>query len=201
MNLGFNSNVPLHDTVYHVQTEEHGAGHPYIDTVVLCQGQVLHRRSTSFQDLLAGGPLDQEALRARVERQHREILQALREGSLHLEAAAHAKPGAIEVKLRNPHSWLAGGRASLELEVCSPGDGGRVAGAHVMVTIEGAAGRPEKFLAQTGEQGLALLQFPLPEIAHPEAAALVIHARTPHGHSQLRYRLKPSAPASNDPQP
>ncbi len=35
MGLGFNSNVELGATVYHVQTEDRGLHHPFVDTVVL----------------------------------------------------------------------------------------------------------------------------------------------------------------------
>src|ERR1700674_5349421 len=118
MKLGFNSNFRLRDTIYHVQTEDRGSEHPYIDTVVLSQGQVLHRRSTSYQDLLAGGAADPATLRARVEQQHQDILDGLQAGSLALQSPAPGQSGAIEVKVHNVQ-WLAAGRALLELEVCS----------------------------------------------------------------------------------
>ncbi len=48
--------------------EEHVLGeHPYIDTVVVSQGRVLHRRRSSYQDLLTseGGNADEAELRTR----------------------------------------------------------------------------------------------------------------------------------------
>ena len=84
MSLGFNSKVQVGERFCDVQTEDRGLRHPFIDTLVLCQGQVLHRRSTSYSDLLASGAPDQEALRLRVERQHQEVLKALRDGALKL---------------------------------------------------------------------------------------------------------------------
>src|SRR5882724_2094856 len=114
MRMGFNSNVQVHEAVYHVQTEEHGSEHPYIDTVVVSQGRVLHRTRSSYQDLLTGegdGP-DESALRIRVEQQHHGILQALRAGSLPLDSQPESKTGPVQVRLGNARSWLAGRRAS-----------------------------------------------------------------------------------------
>ena len=198
MRLGFNSNVEVQRLVYHVQTEEHGAAHPYIDTVVLSQGRVLYRRRSNYQDLLTSedGAVDDAALGARVEQQHHDVLQALRAGSLPLDGQPDSKAGALEVRLCNARSWLTGGLASLEIEVSRLSDGQPAAGAAVEVFIEGVAGEPERILAETNAQGRTMLKFPLPEIAHPDAAALVIQARTGQGQNQIRYRIKPAAPAS-----
>jgi hypothetical protein len=91
--------------------------------------------------------------------------------------------------LRNAQSWLAGGRASLEVEVCSD-KGQPIGGIEIAAFVEGVAELPEKKLAVTDCGGRASLEFPLPEIANPEGAALVILARNEQGLSQLRYRIK-----------
>ena len=93
MKFGFNSKVQVGPDVYDVQTEDRGAAHPFIDTLVLIRGRVAYRHSTSYEDLAATGALDQAILRARVEKQHREILDALRAGALSLQKAPAAKPG------------------------------------------------------------------------------------------------------------
>ena len=41
MSMGFNSNVEVGDAVYHVQTEDRGLQHPFVDTVVLSGGRVV----------------------------------------------------------------------------------------------------------------------------------------------------------------
>jgi hypothetical protein len=195
MKLGFNSNLQLPDAVYHVQTEEHGAGHPSIDTLVLRQGQVLYRHTTSYHDLLANGRADQTALLARVERQHRDILHALQEGSLQLDNFApqlvEEQPLTVEIKVHNLQTSHSEGRAALEVEVCSRSDGRPVVGAEIAAEIEGGEGLPQKIIAQTNARGRARLQFSLPESSNLETAAVVIHALTPYGRGQLRFRLKP----------
>ena len=49
MNFGFNSNVRIGDAMYHVQTEDRGPSHPFLDTVVYMAGRVIYKRSTSYQ--------------------------------------------------------------------------------------------------------------------------------------------------------
>ena len=66
MKLGFNSNVEVGGVVYHVQTEDRGLNHPFVDTVVLAGGRVVHHRSASYLDLLSGETLDEAALGERV---------------------------------------------------------------------------------------------------------------------------------------
>ena len=91
MPFGHNSNVTIAGDTYHVQTEERGAAHALIDTTVYLRGRVLHRRTNSFSDLL---PLDsdrEEALKLRVDTQHRKVVDEIRSGKLCLADPAGAK--------------------------------------------------------------------------------------------------------------
>jgi hypothetical protein len=215
MRFGFNSKAQVGPDVYDVQTEDRGASHPFIDTLVLIQGRVVYRHSTSYEDLAASGALDQAILRARVEKQHREILEALRGGALSLEKgalekSAPAKPGSptradvarvgvekqegIAVKLLNAGSWLESGNVSLDIEVSSKGGGQPVTGAKVEAFIEGVAGAPESYFAQTDGAGRTSLQFPFPILSEPFVAALVIRAHAAEVSGELRYQLKPKRP-------
>jgi hypothetical protein len=190
MDLGFNSRVQLPDARYDVQTEDRGSEHPFIDTLVLSKGRVVYRRSASYQDLLDSGMPDPTSLRARVERQHAETLEALRNGTLAIETAMPANAGAIEVRLENPESWLAAGKASIEVLVRSSSSGQPVEAAEVEVSIEGAEEGPSKFSARTDAAGHASFHFPLPQLTPSADAALLIQARTSGAQNQLRYHLK-----------
>lgn len=189
-NLGFNSKVQIGPEAYDVQTEEHGGSH-LIDTLVLSQGRVVYHHGTSYDDLAATGITDQAILRARVEKQHREIVEALREGVLSLEKAPPAKDKGIAVKLLNAGSWLQQGHVSLAIEVSSKGEGHPVSGARVEAFIEGGAGSPESHVAHTDSDGRTSVQFPFPALAEPDLAALVIRAQSSGGLGELRYQLKP----------
>jgi hypothetical protein len=192
MSMGFNSNVGVGDAVYHVQTEDRGLNHPFVDTVVLSGGRVVYRRSVGYQDLLSAAALDEAVLGARIEQQHREVLEGVRAGSLPLE---RPQPAAIAVRLCNPTSWLVEGQASLEVEVLSRPERRPVAAADVQVAIEGAAeGEMSQFASQTEADGRARLRFRMPPLADHPNPALIIRVRGAGAEEQLRYRLKPKPP-------
>jgi hypothetical protein len=189
MNLGFNSKAQLGQDSYDVQTEDHSASH-LIDTLVLNRGRVVYRHSTSYEDLAAAGLTDQAILRARVEKQHRDILEALREGVLSLEKPAPPKDGEIAVKLLNARSWLDAGKVWLDIAVLSKAAGQPLADVEVQAFIEDGAAAPESHFGRTDAEGRASLQFPFPDLAEPALAALVIRARAAEASGELRYQLK-----------
>lgn len=202
MKFGFNSKAQVGADVYDVQTEDRGAAHPFIDTLVLIRGRVVYRHSTSYEDLAASGALDQAILRARVEKQHRDILEALRAGALSLEKSSSDRPGpspqsGIDIKLLNAASWLDSGRVSLDIEVSSKGGGRPVTGAQVEAFIEAGAGASESHFGQTDADGRTSLKFPFPDLTEPSLAALVIRASADENLGELRYQLKPKRPAQS----
>ncbi len=192
MKPGYNTNIRLGDTLYHVQTEDRGVGHPFIDTIVYVEGCVLHRRSTHYEKLCGSAKPGEAALRERIEQQHRGVIEELRAGTLKLDLAA---PAGIEVRLLNPTSWFAQGRAALQIEVRERGTQRPAADVQVEATLEGAAD-PGRFAACTDTEGRAELSFSLPPLG-PKAATLVIRAAGPSGEDAIRYQVKPKprAPA------
>src|SRR5260370_25028242 len=100
MNFGFNSNVRVGNALYHVQTEDRGPAHPFLDTVVYVAGRVVHKRSTSYQDLTARtakGEALANQLHERLSQQHREVVAQLAAGTLQLNepAVAPVKTAAV----------------------------------------------------------------------------------------------------------
>jgi len=87
MPLGHSSNVRVGDILYHVQTEDHGPHRPFMDTTVYCQGRVVHRRSTDYQDLLEMGAELPAFLAKLLEEQHRSVVEEIRAGTLELTTA------------------------------------------------------------------------------------------------------------------
>jgi hypothetical protein len=210
MVFGHNTNVTLGTIVYHVQTEDRGRSHALIDTTVYYRGRVLHRRTNSYFDLL---PLDggrEQALKLRLDEQHRTVLEEMRAGVIQLtiprvepagEAVAPppeapAKPETtrkLRVELTNAKSWLAGKHASLQVSV-NEENGKPAAGAKVEAQIEGSVERLV-YAAETGESGQARIEFEMPRIGGGEAA-LAIRAVKQDGEGQLRFalRAKPKVP-------
>jgi hypothetical protein len=157
---------------------------------VLLQGEILHRCSHSYTDMVVSGAVDADALRARVELQHREILSALRAGSLAFE------PSAITVKLCNAGSWLVAGKATLDVQVLTRRDNRPLPGAVVEISMEGIAEGSGTVSKETDSDGRVSVSFSVPAFTDPERAALVIQAVAGEMRDQIRYRLKPKAQKS-----
>ena len=85
MIFGFNTEVKIGSTVYHVQTEDHGGSRHLIETTVYMAGRLIHRRKTSYEELLASPNFSDAALRQQLEEQHKGVIDELREGSLTFE--------------------------------------------------------------------------------------------------------------------
>lgn len=201
MSLGHNSNATYQNTTYHVQTEERGVEHPYIDTTVYCRGRVLHRRTNSYHDLLPLTEDRHEVLRQRLDAQHRAVMEEIRTGALHLipppeSSAPRAEPKRkLQVELINARNWLVRSQAHLEVAVRDKATQAAVHGARVTARIEGAA-VPSEFYAQTGSDGRAMLTFPMPKLGGAEAA-LFLQAQqgTDLAHVRFQLRAKPKTPS------
>jgi hypothetical protein len=220
MVFGHNSNLKLGSNTLHVQTEDRGPAHGLIDTTVYYQGRVLHRRTNNYHDLLPMNEENQQALKSRVDEQHRMVLEAIRSGELQLaipqptSASANAasgnshqagtnseqlpavvvQPPKLVLELLNSRSWLAGRQATLHVVVKEEG-GANIAGATVTAEIEGSSGHPP-FSSHTGEGGQATILFEMPKLTGAEPA-LVIRAEVNNVSANLRFslRAKPRVPA------
>jgi hypothetical protein len=210
MVFGHNSNVKVGETTYHVQTEDRGVTNALIDTTVHSQGRVLHRRTNNYLDLLPLDPDRQEALKLRVDEQHRNVMEEIRSGTLQLPVpvvpkrvgpvvvapAVTVEIAPLVLTLTNAKNWLVGKRATLLVSVRRAA-GEIVPGARVTARMEGAA-EAQEFTAETNETGEVRLEFELPRLAGAEAA-LVIEAAENNAKGNLRFQLKakPRTPAAN----
>ncbi len=219
MVFGHNSNIKFGSHTFHVQTEDRGVSHALIDTTVYFQGRVLHRRTNNYLDLLPLNDDSRQALKLRVDEQHRVVLEAIRSGELQLiippdtfasalaetprtlearskfePAVQDVQPRKLVLELLNARSWLSGKNATLLLAVKDE-TGTPVQGVQVLAEIEGSAGHPP-YTTQTGNGGQATLSFEMPKLVAAEAA-LVIRAQEKDTNAQLRFslRAKPRVPA------
>jgi hypothetical protein len=197
MSSGFNTDVRVGAQVFHVQTEDRGPAHPVIDSVVYYNGQILHRRTSSYQEFVASHGLNEEQLRERVAQQHRGVIEALRSGALDVEIAAAAQQASraagIQVQLLNPSSWLSGGHVSLDVEILRRADRQPEAGAHVEAAIEGAL-EDARHSGTSDDQGRVKIEFPLPPLGKGDLA-LVIQAKTDAGKDEIRFTMRSRAKA------
>ncbi len=204
MIFGRNTNVAIHNVVYHVQTEDRGAANALIETTVYCRGRVLHRLTNNYFDLL---PLDSDkeaALKLRLDAQHRTVLEEMRSGALSLtppptpvSEGAAAPPSAplLVLELTNAESWLKARHATLDVAVKNSA-GSVVSGAQVAARVEGAA-TPAEVTAVSDANGLAHLEFDMPHLSAPEAAIVIDASQgASRGHLKFQLRAKPRVPAT-----
>lgn len=76
---GFNTNVRHRGRTFHVQTEDSGPSRPHVVTLVYRGGTILHSKKQSYSTSDGAGT---EAIRDRMESQHREVVRALKVGEL-----------------------------------------------------------------------------------------------------------------------
>jgi len=192
MSSGFNTDVRVDDSVFHVQTEDRGPNHPVIDTVVYQNGRILHRRSSSYEHLVGTPDLAPEGLRERVAEQHRQVIEDLRGGALSEQIAAvlaaASREAGIQVQLLNPNSWLAGGNVQLDVEILRRADKQPLAGAQVEAAIEGAA-ESTRHAGTSDDSGRVRIGFPLPPLGKGDLA-LVIQAQADLGKDEIRFAMR-----------
>ena len=208
MLFGHNSNVSVGDKTFHVQTEDRGTTHAQIDTAVYFHGRVLHRRTNRYSDLLPLNADREQALKLRVDEQHRAVIDEIRSGKLNLVVPENEKPAtkpATPVKvdatqhrldLLNARTWLTGKRAFLQIAVRDEGQNA-VEGAKVTARVEGAT-QPTAYSTETGPFGHAQFEFDMPPLASEDAALVIESVKgTAQGHLRFHLRAKPHASQRN----
>ncbi len=118
---GFNHNVRIGDTVYHVQTEDSGRENPHIVTHVFVGGTIIASQRSSYADRLGEGRLE-ETVRALMQEQHKAVLRNLKNGHYAASsappaasrAAAAAAPSPALPAAVEPAAGKAAGERSLE---------------------------------------------------------------------------------------
>jgi hypothetical protein len=209
MNFGFNSNVRVGEATYHVQTEDRGPSHPFLDTVVYLAGRVVHKRSTSYDKFATTIKSEDLAkkLHERLSQQHREVIAELEAGTLlnrPKEKPAEipkslAEEEGLDLRLLNPKTWIAAGNVVFEIELLDRESKQRIAEADVQVCLELEKRRIPCAEMRTDDEGRAVLKFPMPKNL-TEGASLVIRAMDGSRHGELRFRLK-SKTTENSPAP
>lgn len=206
MLFGHNTNVTAGAITYHVQTEDRGASHALIDTTVYFRGHVLHRLTNNYFDLLPLDPGREQALKLRLDAQHRAVVEEIRSGVLKLAVPREGHVPAPEVvpaqnvllvELINAKSWLSGKRATLQVSVRTKEKGDAVGKARVTARVEGAS-EAHEVATETGNDGRAQLEFDMPRLADAEPV-LIIEAVNGNakGHLRFHLRAKPRVPAAS----
>jgi hypothetical protein len=177
MSRGFNSDVNVGDDVFHVQTEDYGEPQYSIVTLVYHRGQILHRRNSSYSEIVSAPDYSEDALSKRVENQHRSVIEEVRTGAISVPPSslrANSSSQGIQVRLRNAKSWVANGQATLDVEVLKRADQSPVSDANVVAYLNGVK-ESARFNGKTAADGVAEIRFAMPNIPS-QGAELVIRA-------------------------
>lgn len=78
---GFNTDVPYDGVTYHVQTEDKGLETPLILSLVYVGGAIIASKRTYYEDLVSKG-FDEGVLTERLQRQHKLIIAAIKNGRI-----------------------------------------------------------------------------------------------------------------------
>ena len=190
--FGFNTDVKLGSTVFHVQTEDRGVENPVLNTTVYVRGRVLAKRANSYQDFLASPDFNEPELHAMLEEQHKRVIEEVRAGQLaelsQLEALTDSC--GISVQLLNPATFLKGTTASLHVAVSQRTTKAPISGAPVRISLHTGTPQPFEFEMQTDKEGKAEFGFHMPRLG-PGGAELVIQASSSEGQDEIKYTLRP----------
>jgi hypothetical protein len=92
MMTGFNNDFKYRGEMYHVQTEDLGAGNPFVVTLLYHKGAILASRRTSYRDL-AEKPGFERELMGLMKAQHKDVMRALLAGAYDRDGVAPAVAG------------------------------------------------------------------------------------------------------------
>ena len=95
MITGFNTDIKHGNRVFHVQTEDRGAGNPIVESLVYVGGQILLSKRSPYADLIVDGKVDEPAVRQLMDLQHRRIIEAIRRGRFDGAVAATSETGPV----------------------------------------------------------------------------------------------------------
>ncbi|MBP7146932.1 MAG: hypothetical protein KBD01_05260 [Acidobacteria bacterium] len=139
MLTGRNSDVRFEGVTYHVQSEDRGAENPVLETLVYCNGQILHQERSGYADLLREGGSPAE-VSERLDRQHKDLSRRVRHGEFARRepAAGEAAVGELPDLLQ---AW-ATADAEAELLVLEWKPGGGRAFSGCLIVTRAADGAP-----------------------------------------------------------
>ncbi len=82
MITGFNTDVEFEGKTYHVQTEDKGLARPVVMSLIYDRGTILASKRTPYDDLIVDGAIDEEVLADRLNKQHRVLCAAVKNGRI-----------------------------------------------------------------------------------------------------------------------
>ena len=194
MIFGFNTDIKHEDTVYHVQSEARES-EQMLQTQVFVQGRCIGKRAVSYAADMVGDFTDQHKEKF-LRDQHRQVLEAIREGKVDSILDKREPPEALaavkelELEWLNANSVHASGALQMHLRVTEAGNA--VEGARL--TLRFARPDAAPFYAQvlTDAQGNAQMSFQADEKVLSDSSVLV-QASYAGRTATRKFRLRPAS--------
>ena len=107
--LGYNTNIRHAEKLYHVQTEDSGVAHPHVMTHLFADGgRIIASRKTEYSEHLSAKNL-QQIVKKLMQKQHKAMCIALRDGEYDGDAAVSANGRASSNRRARLPSHSSGG--------------------------------------------------------------------------------------------
>jgi hypothetical protein len=198
MIFGFNTDVKVGDTVYHVQSEARKADQ-LLQTQVFVRGRCIGKKATSYAEKVSSPEFNDDRMHEMLKSQHKTILEAVRENraeglleksdSVRIPAAASSSNGGeLSLTWDNAHSVYKENNLHLLFTVTESGK--PVTGATLISKFLVANSQEPPIFSQavTDENGSADMKIFLDEAALADAAVLV-QATMGEKHATRKFRL------------
>jgi hypothetical protein len=176
MIFGFNTDIKHEDTVYHVQSEARES-EQILQTQIFVRGRCIGKCAISYAASKAGGEFGDQHKEKMLREQHRQVMEAIREGKIDSVLDKRDTPETLatvkelEVEWLNANSVHTGGTLLMVLRVT---DGGAAAeGARLTFRFARPEAPPLYAQVLTDSQGNAEMSVQVEEASLPESSVLV----------------------------
>ena len=175
MIFGFNTDVKHGDTIYHVQSEAR-EGELLLQTQVFVRGRCIGKKATSYAAKSSESQFGDSQKEQLLREQHRQVLDAIREGKLdnvldQPEPEALAKVKELDVQWLNAESVHNEHNLTMQLRVTEGGSAASGARLTFRFARPGVAPFYTQAVADSG--GAAEIKIEVEEAALPDASLLV----------------------------
>lgn len=178
--FGFNTDVKIGDTVYHVQSEARQAD-MLLQTMVFVKGQCVGKRVVSYAQKSAQPDFSEQAMHEFLKTQHKTVLEAIQQGRVETILGTEASiqdvgEGGLSLNWTNSTQTPESADVSMCFQVTEAGTA--VSGAAVSVSASEPANAQAVATATTDMQGTATVTFSLTQQMVQDASVM---ARASYG--------------------
>ncbi|HLJ90103.1 MAG TPA: hypothetical protein VKZ53_25055 [Candidatus Angelobacter sp.] len=173
--FGFNTDVRLEETVYHIQSEARQSD-LLLQTLVFVKGQCVGKHTVSFAQKISEPGFSHEAVHELLKEQHRLVVEALQQNRVESVVGPEAEiqdVGGSGLSLKCESSELLGSSPRLTMRFHVSDWGRAVPGAVVSTRAGSASSAPVIARGVTDSIGNTQMEIPLSEEVRQEAAVIV----------------------------